>query len=305
MSEVRWADRPVLVVGAGGMLGSDLVPHLREKSSESGEAQIVALSRKELDVTSAPAIDGLMGQVSPGVVINCAAFTNVDGCESHVEQAMSVNAEAPGLLGDACRLVDALLVHIGTDFIFDGVHRRPYREDDAANPLSVYGKSKWEGEQAIRASECRHLIVRTSWLFGIHGKNFVEAILNKAMAGEELRVVDDQVGRPTHTVDLCEAIVELLDAGAEGIVHFANEGQCSWHEFATEIVERSGCRVEVRRISSDQLDRPARRPSYSVLDLTRYHECSGRRARPWSEVLREYLDRREQARAAKRAETKK
>ncbi|UCC30665.1 MAG: dTDP-4-dehydrorhamnose reductase, partial [Phycisphaerales bacterium] len=205
------------------------------------------------------------------------------------ELGMAVNGKAPGHIAQVCAQISAVLVHFGTDFIFDGRSDRPYRPDDPANPLSVYGQSKWEGEQAVRAAGCHHLIVRTSWLFGPFGHNFVEAILGQAQRGESLKVVSDELGRPTLASDLAEAVVRLLDAGARETVHFANAGQCSWFEFAREIVAQSGLDVPVTPISSDALNRAARRPAYSALDTSRYTELTGHTAAEWSEALRRYL----------------
>ncbi|MDO8630094.1 MAG: dTDP-4-dehydrorhamnose reductase, partial [Phycisphaerales bacterium] len=215
MSAPNLAGRPILVLGAKGMLGRDLVARLGERAGGRAADRVVALGKSELDITCDAVVKETVTRIGPGVVINCAAYTHVDGCESKVDLAAAVNAKAPGLLGEACRNAGALLVHISTDFIFDGQSRRPYRVEDKANPLSVYGRSKWDGEEAVRASGCHYLIVRTSWLYGLHGRNFVEAILQKAKAGEALRVVDDQVGRPTYTADLSDALVRLLDIGAE------------------------------------------------------------------------------------------
>ncbi|GAG34405.1 unnamed protein product, partial [marine sediment metagenome] len=172
--------------------------------------------------------------------------------------------------------------------IFDGRAERPYKPEDEANPLSVYGRSKWEGEQAIRAASCRHLVVRTSWLFGPLGHNFVEAILTRARAGGSLKVVIDQVGRPTLAADLAEAVVRLLDAGAFGAVHFANSGQCSWFEFAQEIIRQARLDVPLSGITSEKVDRPAPRPAYSVLDTSRYVELTGHTPAPWTDALKRY-----------------
>jgi dTDP-4-dehydrorhamnose reductase len=202
---------------------------------------------------------------------------------------MVVNAFAPGCIAAACREVDAPLVQFSTDYVFDGVGTRPYRVHDSACPVSVYGRSKWEGEQAVRAATDRHLIIRTSWLFGPSGRNFVEAILAKALAGVPLRVVVDQVGRPTLTVDLSDAVVRLLRADAQGTFHFANDGQCSWFEFAQAILRQAGMNVPVEPITTEKSDRPARRPAYSVLDLTGYVETTGHSPARWTEALQSYF----------------
>lgn len=276
------------MLGAGGMLARDLVPRMQERVRREG-GSVVAWARSELDITHRDSVLAQIGQTAPTVVVNCAAYTDVDGCESNQEKATSVNGQGPGHLAEACHAAGAMLVHYSTDFVFDGESRRPYRPDDRTNPLSVYGSSKLQGERAIVSRNCRSLIIRTSWLYGRHGRNFVEAILGKAQKSEPLRVVNDQSGRPTYTVDLCDATFRLLDAKAAGIVHFANSGQCSWHEFAVEIVRQAGLSESVATLSSAQLGRPARRPAFSVLDLSSYEEATSATPRHWKEALTEYL----------------
>lgn len=268
------------------MLGQELVELLRERMAGEG---VIAWDIAELDICDEAAVRRSLGKVAPAVVINAAAYTDVDGCETHQELAHSANGVGPGHVARACVDIGASMVHFGTDFVFDGLARRPYRPMDAANPLSAYGRSKWEGEQAVRAAGGRYLIVRTSWLFGLGGRNFVEAILAKASAGEGLRVVDDQVGRPTLASDLAAGVLQLLDASAAGTVHFANSGECSWYEFAKEIVRQAGMSVEVTPMKSAELGRPARRPAYSVLDTSGYEEVTGDRPAHWTDALSRYL----------------
>ncbi len=283
-----WRDDRVLVLGSRGMLGQELNARAEALLASSG-GSVVGMDIDECDITDPSAVIRTMREVSPAVVINAAAYTDVDGCESNVDLAMRANAEAPGHLAGACAQAGATLVHFSTDFIFDGELRRPYRPDDEANPLSAYGRSKWQGEEAIRGSGCRHLIVRTSWLFGAGGRNFVEAILNKAEAGEQLRVVTDQVGRPTLTTDLVDAVIRLFDIDATGTVHFANDGHCSWFEYAQEIVRQAGIDTDVQPTAADALSRPARRPAYSVLDLEDYVQRTGVRPPHWKDALGRYL----------------
>jgi len=233
-----------------------------------------------------------LGQIRPAVVLNCAAYTDVDGCESNMERAREVNSAAPGYVAESCKNIGALMVHYSTDFVFDGDQREPYRERDCTHPLSQYGQSKLDGEKAVAESACRHLIIRTSWLYGLHGRNFVESILRTAQRGEQLQVVIDQVGRPTYTVDLADATLRLLDADAEGIVHFANLGQCSWHEFACEIVRLAGLAINVGTLSSAELGRPAQRPAYSVLDVSRFQSLTNSTPRHWKDALSDYLQQR-------------
>jgi dTDP-4-dehydrorhamnose reductase len=279
--------RRVLVTGAGGMLGSDLAFALAAAGDE-----VFARPRSDLDVADAGQVDRALRELHPEVVVNCAAFTKVDACETD-PRAFEVNARAVGFLAGACGRVGAQLVQISTDFVFDGEKRTPYVEDDPTSPVSAYGRSKQEGEEeALRLPGT--LVVRASWLFGRSGWNFVEAILKQVESGRErLAVVADQVGRPTATTDLAEAIVALLDAGAAGIFHFANRGEVSWHEFAREILWLSGHgSIPVDPTTGEALGRPARRPSYSVLDTGKYERLTGRPIRHFREPLAEYLERR-------------
>lgn len=281
--------RCVLLLGARGMLGQELARALGRRGAAPRGSRLVAWDLAELDITDRRAVQSAVQDLGPELVINAAAYTNVDGCESNLEQALQVNAEAPGHLAEACRAVDALLVHFSTDFVFDGSSNRPWREEDHPGPLSAYGRSKWEGEQVIRSAGSTHLIVRTSWLFGPGGRNFVEAILERAEKGEPLRVVNDQVGSPTLAVDLAEAVVRLINAGAAGAVHYCNAGHCSWYEFACAILSETGLKVPIEAITSDELNRPARRPAYSVLDTARYIETTGDDPPPWHDALKRYL----------------
>jgi len=291
MSEPRWAAGPVLVLGAKGMLAHDLVPTLRRRLPSVTE-RVHAWDSQRLDIRNRQAVFEAVGRLRPSVVINTAAYTDVDGCESNADLATAVNAEGPGNIALACREVDALLVHFGTDYIFDGESKRPYRADDPPRPLSGYGQSKWEGEQAVRASACRHLITRTSWLFGLGRRNFVEKIVERGSVGGPLRVVADQIGRPTLAADLSEAVIRLLDAGAEGVLHFANDGSCSWFEFARSILKHAGLTAPITPITSSELSRPARRPANSVLDLADYVRTTGHTPPPWPDALRRYFEAR-------------
>lgn len=276
--------RRVLVTGSSGMLGSDLVPVL----SAAGH-DVFGRPHAELDIADAKAVSRAVRELSPDVVVNCAAFTKVDDCETD-PRAEAVNARAVDHLADACRRHAARLVQISTDFVFDGEKAAPYREDDATRPLSAYGRTKLAGEEAaLRAPGA--LVVRASWLFGRSGWNFVEAILRQVEGGKtKLSVVTDQVGRPTATPDLAEAIAALLDVGAIGVYHFANQGEVSWNEFAREILWRAGRRdVAVEPTTAAALARPARRPAYSVLDTGKYERVIGRPIRSFREPLAEYL----------------
>ncbi len=284
--------RPIVLLGARGMLGQELALRLPAWAARRGAGGLLAWDLSDLDICDADAVRRTLTSVRPGVVINAAAFTDVDGCETQEAAALAVNGAAPGHLADAAARIDAKFVHISTDFVFDGQLRRPYRPEDAVHPLSAYGRSKLEGERRVQAVGGDWLIVRTSWLFGPRGRNFVEAILRRALAGEALRVVDDQQGRPTHAGDLADAVLALLDAEARGLWHFANTGACSWHAFAEEIVRQAGCDVPVARISSAELDRPAPRPAYSVLDTEAFAQATGQTPADWRDALARYLAER-------------
>jgi len=221
-------------------------------------------------------------------VVNCAAYTDVDGCESNIETAMAVNGEGVGYLAMACRDLGVLLVQVSTDYVFDGGKGTPYVEDDAPCPLSIYGESKLAGEMNAAFSP-EHLIVRTQWLYGLHGKNFVETMLRLGAEKDELNVVDDQIGSPTWSVDLSRAIIALIDNGCRGTYHAANSEYCSWNGFATAIFEEAGLNVSVKPMTTAELDRPARRPLYSTLDCSKLTGDTGFRPQPWRDALREYL----------------
>lgn len=284
--------RRVLLTGASGMLGSDLVPVLAGAGMD-----VFARPKLDLDITSEREVARAFRETRPDVVVNCAALTRVDACETD-PRAFEVNARAVEGLADRCVLHGAQLVQISTDFVFDGEKRTPYAEGDPTGPLSAYGRSKCEGEAAALRLPTA-LVVRASWLFGSGGWNFVEAILKQVEEGKRhLRVVSDQRGRPTAAPDLAQAILALLQAGAVGIYHFANRGEVSWLDFAREILLLAGVgRVEVEGIRAVELARPARRPAYSVLDTSKYERVTGRSIRHFGEALVEYLSRRDRAEA--------
>lgn len=279
----------VLLLGARGMLGRALAEQLAARVSAGSVESLTAWDIQDLDICAADAVERAVGRLAPDVVINCAAYTDVDGCEANEATALAVNGTAAGHVARACASAGALCVHIGTDFVFDGAQRQPYRPDAPAHPLSAYGRSKLAGEQAVTEAGGEHLLVRTSWLFGRNGRNFVEAILARAEKGEALRVVDDQVGRPTLADDLAGGLLRLIDAGARGTFHYANRGACSWHAFAERIVAAAGRAVPVAKITSGELNRPARRPAYSVLDTSDYERVTGDVPAPWEDALQRYL----------------
>ena len=281
----------VLVTGSGGMLAADLLPALDDRGCE-----VRAADSRALDVTSLEAVERVVGDFAPEVVINCAAYTAVDKAEKEKDRAFRVNADGAGNLAMACKGAGARLFHISTDFVFDGESKTPYKEDDQAAPLGVYGKSKLAGEEQVKNSGAEYVIVRTSWVFGRGGGNFVKTILKKAAEVEALRVVSDQVGSPTFTFDLAEAIVNLIGARAKGVFNFSNQGTASWYEFALAIVEGAwerGAELKARSVTpvkTSEFPTPAPRPAYSVLDTSKYVEATGVVPPAWKDALGRYLD---------------
>jgi dTDP-4-dehydrorhamnose reductase len=273
----------ILVVGANGMLGRDMMALIGDTAR--------GVDIDEIDITSLESTERILRTLKPEAVINCAAYTDVDGCETNVETAMQVNGEGVAHLAMATREIGARLVHVSTDYVFDGSKGSPYVEDDAPCPLGVYGESKLAGELNAGFNP-DHLIVRTQWLYGLHGKNFVETMLRLAVEKDEIAVVDDQVGSPTWTVDLAHAVLALLKSGHRGIYHAANAGFCSWNEFAQAIFEEAGLSVKVHGITTDELNRPARRPLCSTLDCSKLGQDAGFRPQPWRSALKAYLQLR-------------
>ena len=284
MPELKW-----LITGAGGMLGTDL----RDELAARGE-QVVALSRSDLDITDSRLVNDCVAEHAPQILVNCAAYTKVDLAESEESLANAINGSSVEMLAEAANPAGALLVTVSTDFVFDGHKRAPYEVTDPTNPLSAYGRSKLLGEVGATHAD-KHLIVRTSWLFGPHGPNFVEAIRNQIRKGTNpLRVVEDQRGRPTYTPHLAQAIIRLARIAyesevARGIVHYADADECSWYDFARAIVEESGAQIAVKPVTTDEFPRPAKRPAYSVLSTERYERLTGVRPESWREGLHEYM----------------
>lgn len=276
----------ILVVGANGMLGRDLTELLGTRAR--------GVDIEDIDITDLQSTERVVRALHPSVVVNCAAYTDVDGCEAHVEAAMKVNGEGVAHLALATREIGARLVQLSTDYVFDGGKGVPYLEDDPTHPLSVYGESKLAGEMNA-AFNPEHLIVRTQWLYGLHGKNFVETMLRLASEKDELTVVDDQIGSPTWTGDLARAVIALIDAGCTGIYHAANAEFCSWNGFARAIFQESGVDIPVHGMTTDQLNRPARRPLYSTLDCGKLERDTGFRPQPWRDALKSYLKLRNHA----------
>ncbi|MDH3998873.1 MAG: dTDP-4-dehydrorhamnose reductase [Desulfuromonadales bacterium] len=285
----------LLLVGGNGMLAQKIA------ALAKADYAITAVDLPEFDLTDREQVLSLVTELKPEVVINCAAYTNVDGCESEAALAERVNGTAVGYLAEAAKQVDATLAHISTDYVFDGAKETPYSEEDAPNPQSAYGRSKLLGEQALMASGIeKFFILRTSWLYGPGGNNFVETIARLAKERAELRIVADQVGSPTYTGDLAQAVLNLLalkDA-AYGLYHFSNQGQCSWCEFAVAIVEqlkKAGETLAVEKITpiaTHEYPLPAPRPAFSLMSKQKYVAATGAKPPQWQESLRQYFSER-------------
>jgi len=275
----------LLITGGHGLLGQEIARVFE------GSAGIRSTDREEWDVTDPAACRREVDGFRPDAVIHCAAYMAVDRAESEQEMARILNVEGTRNVARACRERGALMVTFGTDYIFDGASSRPYREEDPANPLSVYGKTKWAAEQALREEGGDHLLVRTQWLFGPAGRNFIRTILEKARRGETLRVASDQVGCPTFSRDLAGAVRNLLGAGARGTVHFSSEGETSWFGLARYVLERSGLPAALLSPARTRdLPYPAPRPAYGVLSKEKYRAVTGASPRPWEEAVGEYLE---------------
>jgi len=275
----------VLITGVHGQLGRALAGVCTARGLEFDGRDI-----DTLDIGDAAAVTEWIEGSKPNAVINCAAFTAVDDCESDEYSALRVNGTAVGHLAKACNTVGARLVQISTDYVFAGVSDRPYREDDPVAPKSAYGRTKLRGEE-LAVDARRHLVVRTAWLYGQGGRNFVEAIRGQIDGGaERMKVVADQRGSPTFCDDLAEAVIDLMQADIDGVVHAVNAGQTTWHGFAVAIARLLGKDVEVLQVKTEEFPRPAPRPAFSVLDTSRLSGVLGRSMPAWEDALARYLE---------------
>jgi len=280
MKETR---QKVLLTGARGMLGWAATKELNL------DYQLIGIDIEDADISDESQIKEEIFKIQPDVVVHTAAYTEVDNCEKNKELTYRVNAKGAENVAQACKLSHSKLIYISTDFVFDGKKNSPYTEEDATNPINTYGWSKLEGEKQIQSILQNYLIVRTAWLYGPHGRNFVDTILQKASSQKELTVVDDQIGCPTYTTELARALGILIKKNPIGIVNVTNTGACSWYDFAKRIVELRGLPTTITPIKSNQLDRLAKRPSYSVLSPDKFKSLAGCTLQSWDEALKEYL----------------
>ncbi|HEU4905871.1 MAG TPA: dTDP-4-dehydrorhamnose reductase [Solirubrobacterales bacterium] len=274
----------ILVTGAAGMLGRDVM-----LAAGNAGHDVVGYGHAELDVADAPAVSARIEAERPGVVINCAAWTNVDGAEEAEQEATRINGAGAGNVAAAAAAAGASVVYVGSDYVFDGGKGAPYVETDQTAPLSAYGRSKLAGEEATRAANKRHFIVRSAWLFGTGGPNFVETMLRLAADHGEVLVVRDQVGSPTYTWHLAYGIVRLIEGVEFGTHHMAAAGACSWYEFAREIFEQANVECKVMSATTEMLGRPAPRPAFSALASQREHPIE---LPSWQDGLAAYLAQR-------------
>jgi len=286
----------LLVTGGKGQLGCQLKYIIEKNSSDIGEldgrfkdCQCKFIDYDELDITNYNEVISFVSSFKPDVIINCAAFTNVDGCESERDIAFKVNTIGPRNLAIACEKYDAKLLHVSTDYVFNGEGTVPFKEYDIPHPVSVYGKTKLMGEQYVRENCNRYFIVRTAWLYGQWGKNFVYTIMKAAKEKGHLDVVEDQRGNPTYAEDLAHHILKIISTDEYGIYHCTGTGECSWYDFACKIIEYSGIKCTVRPITSDKINRVAKRPAYSSLDNMMLRVISEDEMRHWQEALMSFI----------------
>jgi dTDP-4-dehydrorhamnose reductase len=288
-------NRPLLIVGGKGQLGRELSDEARRQNNA-----IVAVGREELDITQADAVRRLIGEAVPRAIINCAAYTAVDKAENDSDAAHAINALGPEYLGRAAAELDIPFLHVSTDYVFDGGKSGAYTEDDPVAPLGVYGRTKEEGERRVRDTHSKHIILRTSWVYGLYGNNFLKTMLRLSRERDELRVVADQRGCPTATIDIARALLATESAARAGRVdwgtyHFAGMGVTTWHGFAHEIVSTAaaaagGRSVPVVPIDTKDYPTPAKRPANSELDSARFVGTFGYKSPPWQERTRQIVE---------------
>jgi dTDP-4-dehydrorhamnose reductase len=288
----------ILITGSKGQLGSQIINIIKNGESELGqiselyrESEVKGIDIEDLDITNLVAVKEYINEFKPDIVINPAAYTNVDGCESNEDLAFKVNSIGARNIARACEEVKAKLIHVSTDYVFPGNGQVAYREYDITNPASVYGKTKLLGEEYIKQFCSKYFIVRTAWLYGYNGKNFVKTIMKVAKERGHLDVVDDQRGNPTNAEDLVYHILKLVLTEEYGIYHCTGKGECSWYDFACKIVEYAGVECTVSPVTSEQFKRTAERPSYSSLDNMMLRCTVGDDMREWEEALKEFIDK--------------
>jgi len=272
----------ILITGAYGMLGSDLREVLKDN-------ELIITGSKDLDITKENNVLQFIEDKKPEIVINAAAYTNVDNCETDYDNAYLVNAIGPKNLAVACNKLNIPLIHISTDYVFDGSKTTPLSEEDKLGPKTAYGKTKLEGEKFVKENTKKYFILRTAWLFGLNGKNFVKTMINLSKKNNVLKVVNDQKGCPTYCYDLAMAIKQLLNSDKYGIYHLTNKGELSWYDFAKKIFELSNITINVKPVTTEEFPRPAPRPHYSVLSNQKWINAGFSPMRNYEDALKDYL----------------
>ena len=272
-----------MLLGHKGMLGNDLMAQFRHRYD------VIGMDREEIDITSASECRRAVAETQPQLVINAAGYTNVDACETAKEECFAVNAEAVKNIAQACRDQNITVIHYSTDYVFDGNANHPYTEEDPCNPINTYGASKLAGEHHLKRLTDNFILIRSAWLYGAKGKNFAQAILDRARETGQLTVVDDQMGSPTCTRDLAAATELLVDKNARGIFHVTNRGCCTWYDFARKILKEARLdQVELSPMKTSELQRAAKRPSYSVLGMQKFVAVTGKTMQPWQLAFSDY-----------------
>lgn len=275
----------VLVTGAKGQLGSDVIDELTKRGIES-----IGVDVEEMDITDASACDKVIKEAGPDAIIHCAAYTAVDAAEDHAELCHSINGEGTRNIAKVCRELDIKIMYISTDYVFNGQGEEPWKPDDERQPLNVYGQAKYEGELAIEQLLEKYFIVRIAWVFGLRGKNFVTTMLRLGRENGAVSVVHDQIGSPTYTYDLARLLVDMIQSNQYGRYHATNEGLCSWYEFALEIFKQAGMtEVKVTPVDSSQFPAKAKRPSNSRISKDKLEENGFCRLPAWQDALSRYL----------------
>ena len=274
----------VLVTGAAGQLGHDVMDELIKRNHEA-----VGVDVQEMDITDAEKVRQVITEADVDAVIHCAAYTAVDAAEDNVELCRKINAEGTKNVAKVCRDLNLKMMYISTDYVFDGQGERPWEPDDERHPLNVYGQTKYEGEIAIEESLDKYFIVRIAWVFGVNGKNFIKTMLNLAKTHDRLTVVNDQTGSPTYTYDLARLLVDMIETEKYGRYHATNEGLCTWYEFACEIFKQAGIEIEVAPVSSEEYPAKAKRPQNSRMSKEKLEENGFERLPSWQDALNRYL----------------
>jgi dTDP-4-dehydrorhamnose reductase len=287
----------ILITGARGQLGTQIINIIKSGKSELGNvpaevvaSEIIGIDVQELDITNLEATREYIGNIKPDVVVNCAAYTNVDACETNEDIAFKVNAIGPRNIAIVCEELGAKLIHISTDYVFSGTGSKALKEYDLTGPASVYGKTKLAGEEFVKQFSSKYFIVRTAWLYGYNGNNFVYTMMKLGKEKDFIDVVNDQRGNPTNAEDLAYHILKLIGTEEYGTYHCTGSGECTWYDFAKKIIELSGIECDIRPCTSEQFVRPAKRPEFSSLDNMMLRCTVGDEMRDWEVAIKEFIN---------------